>query len=125
MNFAKFNFANRNLFFRSKNTTSSLNHLIFSEKNNLLTKYGIAKFVHHDKLLSAAREDHHYNEHVLKNLILLNNVFLMPILKKENQEKSSFEKTRQGLLHFKNKKTRLSLRRKRKRLGERVSLRYR
>ncbi|KJP85026.1 hypothetical protein AK88_03935 [Plasmodium fragile] len=123
MNVAKFSFAHRNLFFISKNTISSFNYLLIREKKNLLPKYGVANFVYHDDV--ALRRGDNVHDGVLKNSVLLNDSFFMSYLKKESQDELAFETPQQGILHFKNKKTRLSLRRKRKRMGERVSLRYR
>ncbi|CAG9476690.1 conserved Plasmodium protein, unknown function [Plasmodium vivax] len=123
MNVTKFALAHRNLFCISKSTISSLNYFLIREKKNLLPNYGVANFVSHDEVALTRGDNVH--EGVLKNSVLLNDSFFISNLKKRSQEESSFEWPQQEILHFKNKKTRLSLRRKRKRMGERVSLRYR
>ncbi|CAA9988155.1 conserved Plasmodium protein, unknown function [Plasmodium knowlesi strain H] len=123
MNVAKFPFVHRNLFFISKNNISSLNNFFIGEKRNLLSKYGITNFIYHDDV--ALRRGDNVHDDVLKNSVLLNDSFFMCNLKKESQEELVSERPQQEILQFKNKKTRLSLRRKRKRMGERVSLRYR
>ncbi|SBT71231.1 conserved Plasmodium protein, unknown function [Plasmodium malariae] len=118
MNLVKYSFEYRNIFSLSKNTICSLKCFPIIEKKNSLFKYGISKFKYLDKL-AIIREDN-----MLTNSYFLNDSFFLHILK-ENEENPIFKKTPQELLYFKNKKTKLALRRKRKRMGERISLRYR
>ncbi|CDU18136.1 conserved Plasmodium protein, unknown function [Plasmodium yoelii] len=118
MSIFKFNIPIKNTFLLSKSTICSLklSH-IYNKKNNFV-KYGQLKYDCNDNL--AVTRD---NE-ALKYLNFLNNNFFLSNLNKSEQNYVVKQKY-QDILRFKNKKTKLALRRKRKRMGERVSLRYR
>ncbi|CRH00003.1 conserved Plasmodium protein, unknown function [Plasmodium relictum] len=99
------------IFSFSKNTIYSLNFR-FSEN---ISKNDYCKLpIRHELIPSES-------DAILKNPFFFNNVFLFNIKSEQN---SIIKKPTQEL-YFKNKKTKLALRRKRKRMGERVSLRYR
>ncbi|SBT77013.1 conserved Plasmodium protein, unknown function [Plasmodium ovale] len=118
MNSAKISLAIRNIFLISKRSVCSLKLFPICEKKTILVKYGIFKYSYLDKMAETRSDS------VVNNSIFLNNHFFLCNLK-ESEQSAIQENPAKGLLHFKNKKTKLALRRKRKRMGERVSLRYR
>ncbi|CRG96183.1 conserved Plasmodium protein, unknown function [Plasmodium gallinaceum] len=102
----------RNIFFSSKNTIHSLKKFSFFKK---ISENDFCKPLVNNELTPIK------SDIILKNYFFFNNMFLFNIKIKDN----SIVKKPAQELYFKNKKTKLALRRKRKRMGERVSLRYR
>ncbi|SCM20808.1 conserved Plasmodium protein, unknown function [Plasmodium chabaudi adami] len=118
MSIFKLNIPIKNTFLLSKSTICSLKwSYIYNKKDNFV-KYGQLKYDYNDKV--AITRD---NE-AFKYLNFLNNNFFLSSLN-ESEQSSIVKQKYQDILKFKNKKTKLALRRKRKRMGERVSLRYR
>ncbi|ETW15566.1 hypothetical protein PFNF135_03387 [Plasmodium falciparum NF135/5.C10] len=129
MKLAKWNFSNKSDLFFSffhlrKNRICSLNTFSFlSTKINktlLKSEEGLTNLFFLHPLSSTTKE---VNMNTYKSSTLFFNNFML--YDSKDEQSSVLRKQSIQELLFKNKKTKLALRRKRKRMGERISLRYR